>query len=978
MKKLVLILLAISGACGHAALTFVAREPFVGPGTLTASSPGSNFSSVSGTLTLVRVGPTTSSVPAPGWSADVRTTGSVNYRGTINLSGAASLCGMWGAWVRIKALPPAGGYMSVLQLIDRGNNVVMDFAYNSSGVISTQPYDNGGTPPTFTSPVIPLNTWVWLAVAWQIQSGSGYPYGIRCMSMPLGGTLTTWGSADGLNALATSFSSVNVGLQTGGTGPMLRIGCPSLYSMSSFADIAYPTDITPPVEQPNNWYVNTVSGNDSNDGSTPATAWKTADKITTESQYCGMLDSNAPGPGGGDILTIDTSGAPLVIDTNTLTFATQGLKVQPVSGQTYIKCQAEEFLASSAFTPTAGLAKTYQTTDTQALVVAWENDKWMWHVKSASYGAAAAVTNPQTGVTTNYATTGAALDAVAGSFYTDGTNLYIHPFGDTNPITDGNTYTRSLNRSGGLGAVEFTAGNYLANGFYVRKTALVDSGDNDYGAYCFQDGVSTGAGLSNSVVGGYFAYGDKHCFGSTTGVTDSTLLVLDTECEQGQPYCGYGGQTPFVSYSGATTADNVHIYRGCTCLDRSGLIGSTSGDPVGTGGDIILSHNNGTGISFASITFDNCNFASGSATMSIANNLVVTNQTQIGQINTYCPSTSVQETTFPYQLVQMRTGATSLTVENCLIKPVFALTQAPPYYGLLLSGNVTIEGCTFDLSGITGDSASYFQQGIIQRVGALNLTFRNNAYVVPAGESLPLLYGAVNSDTLTFDHNAYNLGAGTVLVHSYTNNATVSDLTFAQWQAAGEDCTNSSLNANLLLQNDIPQSGSPLINGGVDLGPTTDVTGTLYTHRNTIGAYEGSGTYLTPQSIVGFPPQQVATLGGTGVLLPASTAAGLAITYTVVSGPAQISGNRLTLTSTGAVTLEATQAGNGTYAPISAIETVTVISKATDTPTMPIWAAALLAGLLAIASMQNLGPTVKLRSLPDLLQGAKGQVDHEG
>jgi hypothetical protein len=763
MNKLILVLLVASCLSCHAALTFVAREPFIGPGTLTNSAPGSNFSSISGTLTMVRVGPRTSAIAAPGWSADIRTTGSVNYRGTIKLSGPASLCGMWGVWVRIKALPQPGGYMSVLQLIDQTSNVVMDYSINSSGVISAQPYNHNGISPTFTSPAIIPNTWVWLAVAWQIQSGANFPYGIRCLSMPRGGPLTTWGSADGLGALATSFTAVNVGLQTGGTGPMLRIGCPSLYSMSSFSDIAYPSDIIPPVEQPNNWYVNTTSGNDSNDGATASTAWKSAAKIALESQYCGMLDSNAPGPGGGDILHINTSGSALVIGLNTLAFATQGLAVEPTAGQTYIKCQAEEFIANSSFTPTAGRTRTYQTTDTQTDAVAWQNDLWMWHVKSASYGAAAAVTDPHTGVTTNYASTGAALDAVPGSFYTNGTTLYIHPFGNTNPTTDAKTYTRSINRGGGLAAVAFTAGNFRAVGFYIRKTTLADANDNDFGAYCFQDGVLSGSGFSSSVEGGYFAYGDKHCFGSTSGVTNSTLLVLNMECEQGHPYCAFGGQTPFVSYSGATTADNVHIYRGCTCLDRSGLIGSTSGDPVGNGGDIFLSHNNGTGMSFASITLDDCNFASGSATVSIANNLVVTNHTQIGEINTACPSTTVTETTFPHQLVQMATGATSLTVENCLIKPTFALSPAPAYFGFLVFGNVTIEGCTFDLSGITGNSSFYFLQGMIQRLASLNLTFRNNAYIVPAGENLPLLYNVASSDKLAFDHNAYNVGAGTIV-----------------------------------------------------------------------------------------------------------------------------------------------------------------------------------------------------------------------
>lgn len=953
MLRSILLLLAGSALGAHAALTLVAREPFVGPGTLTSSSPGSNFSSVSGTFTMVRAGPRTSAIAAPGWSADIRTTGAPNYRGTMNLSGAASTCGMWGVWVRIKSLPGPGNYLSVLQLIDQTNNVVADFKLDPSGVISVIAYNAGGTSPTFTSPPIATNTWTWLAVAWQIQAGNKFPYGIRCMSMPLGGSLATWGSADGLNAQALFFNAVNVGLQTGGNGPMLRIGCPSLYSMSSFADIAYPSDIIPPVEQTNNWYVNTTTGNDSNDGSTPSTAWKTAAKIAVESQYCGMLDSNAPGPGGGDTLTINTSGAPLVLGTTTLAFSTQGLKVQPASGQTYIKCQAEEFLANSGFTHTAGLSKTYQTPDTQANVVAWENDEWMWHVKAASFNSAAAITNPQTLQTTNFASAGAALDATPGSFYTDGTNLYIHPFNDTNPATDGQVYTRSINRGGGLAAVEFTAGNFRAIGFNVHKTTLVDANDNDFGAYCFQDGVLSGTGFSSSVEGGYFAYGDKHCFGSTTGVTNSSLLVLNTECEQGHPYCGYGGQTPFVSYTGVTTGDVIHTYKGCTCLARSGLIGSTAGDPIGTGGDIVLSHNNGTGISFGSITLNNCNFASGSINISVTNSLTITGGTKTTLVYTGCPTTTIQQTTFTYEGVQMENGSDTLVMQNCLLKPVFALGPShPTYYGLLLKGNATIEGCTFDLAGLTGDSSTYFPLAYIQRTSALNLTFRNNAYVVPTGENFPLLDGPTNEDGMTFDHNAYNLGSGTALVRGYNGYSTAT-LTFAQWQALGQDCVNSTLNANLLLQNDVPQSGSPLFNAGIDLGSGPDITGTVYTHRNTIGAYEGSTTYRAPQSISGFPPI-LTTTNSTQLALPAKTSAGLAITYTVVSGPARISGTTLIFTGDGPVVIRATQAGNGSNAPLTAIETVIVTQPAYDTPAMPSWTLALMGAALAFAAARSL------------------------
>jgi hypothetical protein len=934
-----------------ATLTQVMQEPFIGPGTLTAASPGSNFSSVTGTLNLVRVGPSTASVSAPGWSAAIRTTGAVNVGGTKELAGPASLCGLWGAWYRIKALPTAGGYMTILQLKNRGDtNAVVAFSLDPNGVISTPAFNYGGPTTTFTGPTITPNTWIWLGVAWQIQTGPGFLYNISCLAKPLGGALTTWGSANGLCGLDTSFSSVSIGLETSGTSPMLRVGCPTLFSMASMADATYPSSITPPVEQSYNWYVNPATGNDNNDGSTPATAWQSATKLATESQYCGLLDSNAPGPGGGDVVTIDTSKARLAIGATTLTFNTQGLKVQPVAGQTYIMCQAEDDIANSSFTPTAGLSNTYQTPDTQANIVAWQNNLWMWHVKSASYGASAVINDPHTHNSTSYPTTGAALDAVPGSFYTDGTNLYIHPFNNSNPATDGNAYTRSINRNA-LAAVSFSAGNFRAIGFNIQKTTMVDSGDNDFGAYCFQDGVLTGTGLSSSIEGGYFAYGDKHCLGSTTGVTNSTLLILDTDCEQGHPYCNFGGQTPFVSYSGSTTADDIHIYRGCTCLARSGLIGSTAGETgdgtTGNGSDILLSHNDGTGTTFASITLDNCNFASGSATIGATASVFVINHTQLGALNTGCVNSTVQETTFPYQVADMEgTPPQQLTIQNSVIKPTFTLSPAPAYFGLEVSGNVTIEGCTIDLSGITGDSPDYFLQGVIQRTGPLNLTFRNNVYLVPSGEDLPLLYNASSTDTLVFDHNAYNLGAGTTIARSF-NNPGPTDLTFAAWQAAGLDCINSTLNANLQLQNDIPQTGSLLLNGGADLGSMADVTGTLYAHRDTIGAYQGSAAFHTPQSIASFPPLQNLSTGTT--TLPATTDAGATITYTVVSGPAHVSGDTLIITGPGTIVLSATQAGTSSTAPFSELVTITANRPAIDTPTLPSWALWTL-GLLLVAS----------------------------
>jgi len=72
-----------------------------------------------------------------------------------------------------------------------------------------------------------------------------------------------------------------------------------------------------------------------------------------------------------------------------------------------------------------------------------------------------------------------------------------------------------------------------------------------------------------------------------------------------------------------------------------------------------------------------------------------------------------------------------------------------------------------------------------------------------------------------------------------------------------------------------------------------------------------------PQQIV-FPP--LATLATVGTLrLAAAASSGLPVSYSVVSGPASISGSLLTATGTGTVTISASQTGNGTYAAATSV-----------------------------------------------------------
>lgn len=92
---------------------------------------------------------------------------------------------------------------------------------------------------------------------------------------------------------------------------------------------------------------------------------------------------------------------------------------------------------------------------------------------------------------------------------------------------------------------------------------------------------------------------------------------------------------------------------------------------------------------------------------------------------------------------------------------------------------------------------------------------------------------------------------------------------------------------------------------------------------NLAGSSTSSAATLTvnklTQSITFVP---VADLGftTTPLTLSASATSGLEVSFTVTGGPATVSGNQLTLTGTGVVTVEATQGGDATYAAAAPVQ----------------------------------------------------------
>jgi parallel beta-helix repeat protein len=125
-----------------------------------------------------------------------------------------------------------------------------------------------------------------------------------------------------------------------------------------------------------------------------------------------------------------------------------------------------------------------------------------------------------------------------------------------------------------------------------------------------------------------------------------------------------------------------------------------------------------------------------------------------------------------------------------------------------------------------------------------------------------------------------------------------------------------------------------------------DAKGAAYSGTITIAPYSSlvllqqsasTGTTLSNQTIT-FPGIPSKTYGDAPFAISATASSGLPVTFTVISGPATIAGNTVTLTGTGTVSIQASQAGNTSYNPATAVTqgfTVNPTAKTNQTITFP-------------------------------------------
>jgi hypothetical protein len=293
--------------------------------------------------------------------------------------------------------------------------------------------------------------------------------------------------------------------------------------------------------------------------------------------------------------------------------------------------------------------------------------------------------------------------------------------------------------------------------------------------------------------------------------------------------------------------------------------------------------------------------------------------------------------------------------------------------------NLTIEGPTGGTATGPGAGSPYtlafdtfsdnnpykYSSGSITSLSALNSAYPDGNYTLADGNTVSLTgdtYPSVPQVTAVNGNTpVWNPLGQLMLDPTISNTLTWTAFSGGNFSTSGHESAEvSSYTGDSL---DVSMS-SGLINGGPAFNTLTIQAGTMTAGHTYIGdisyllasaftnpttnVFDVAGynteTYFTivattPLSgstnaqTIDFVPVGAATYSSNATVpLVTSTSSGLPVTFSVVSGPATVSGNTLTLTGAGAVTVKASAAGNANY--VAASDVQQVINVGTDSQTI--------------------------------------------
>jgi hypothetical protein len=131
----------------------------------------------------------------------------------------------------------------------------------------------------------------------------------------------------------------------------------------------------------------------------------------------------------------------------------------------------------------------------------------------------------------------------------------------------------------------------------------------------------------------------------------------------------------------------------------------------------------------------------------------------------------------------------------------------------------------------------------------------------------------------------------------------------------------------------VPSPAGATFTSGGTLSATA--VGTYTATATATGNYTGSNSSLSWSIASGTQTITFTAPGSQFVSVPltlaATSSSGLSVSYSVTAGPATVTGNVVTFTGTGSVTVQASQAGNSNYAPATPVSRTFAVAKATPT-----------------------------------------------
>jgi sugar lactone lactonase YvrE len=217
-------------------------------------------------------------------------------------------------------------------------------------------------------------------------------------------------------------------------------------------------------------------------------------------------------------------------------------------------------------------------------------------------------------------------------------------------------------------------------------------------------------------------------------------------------------------------------------------------------------------------------------------------------------------------------------------------------------------------------------QGIaVDSADNVYVTDSSNVYELNRTQAAPLTFGTIPVGSNSPSQTLTMSSAGTQPL-KLSNLATTAN--FLQVASGGSDCSSGAQlgsGTQCLVALQFAPAASGLLTGTFSFGDNS-------LGGSSTGTVQLSGSGLSTQTIT-FGAIPIQTYGGGPVSLNATASSGLPVSYAVINGPASVSGNLVSILGAGSVTVQASQAGNTSYAPATPVSQTFTVSQATQTIT---------------------------------------------